>query len=118
MQKLLIAGIATAVLAMSGCADMDKQSSAGDAKPTASASADKNGLSQEASAALSAAQADVKAAKAKNALWTNAEAALKAAEEAAAKDDSATVVKQAGLASSFAKLGLKQLNEPLVKFDN
>ncbi len=116
MQKLLIAGLATTLLAMAGCADMDKQA-ASEGKPTASTTAEKAGLSPEARAALSAAQADVKAAKAQNALWTTAESALKAAEEAAAKNDSATVIKQAGTASSLAKLGLKQLDEPLVTFN-
>jgi len=81
------------------------------AKPAAA----KATISAEAQAALTAAQADVKAAKAQNALWTTADAALKAAEEAAAKGDSATVLKQAKLASDHVKKGMAQLNYPMLK---
>jgi hypothetical protein len=116
MQKLLLTLVSATVLAMAGCADMDKQSSSADTKSVATA--DKPGLSQDASAALATAQAEVKAAKAKNALWTPAEAALKSAEEAADKADSAAVIKDSKKASSLAKLGLQQLDEPLVKFGN
>jgi hypothetical protein len=109
MSKVLLALTSAALLGLSGCADL-YVNKAGD-KPAASKAA----ISAEAQAALTAAQADVKAAKAKTALWTTAEDALKAAEEAAAKGDSATVIKQAKLASDHAKKGLAQLNYPMLK---
>ena len=107
MSKALLVLTSVALLGLSGCADMQTQSSA--AQPA------KASISAEAQAALSAAQADVKAAKAKNALWTILEAALKAAEEAADKGDSATVLKDAKQASTLAKDGLAQLNYPMLK---
>jgi hypothetical protein len=86
------------------------------AKPSSSESAPaKAAISAEAQAALSAAQADVKTAKAKNALWTTADNALKAAEAAAGKGDSATVLKDSKVASDQAKKGLAQLNYPELK---
>lgn len=63
--------------------------------------------------ALAQAEADVKAAAAKDALWTTAQAALKKAEEAAKKGDSAEVVKFAKIASDQARLGIAQTRYPL-----
>jgi murein lipoprotein len=108
MSKVLLALTSAALLGLSGCADMQTKT---DAKPAAA----KATLSAEAQAALTAAQAAVKDAKAKNALWTTADAALKAAEEAAAKGDSATVLKQSKLASDHVQKGLAQLNYPMLK---
>jgi uncharacterized protein YceK len=108
MSKFLLALTSAALLGLSGCADMQAKT---DAKPAA----EKPTLSAEAQAELSAAQAEVKDAKAKNALWTTAENALKAAEEAATNGDSATVLKQAKLARDHVKKGLAQLNYPLLK---
>lgn len=113
MSKVLLALTSVALLGLSGCADLYINKPGG--APTKSAEAAKPALSAEAQAALTAAQADVKAAKAKNALWTTAESALKAAEEAAAKGDSATVLKEAKLASNQAQKGLAQLNYPMLK---
>ena len=107
MSKLLLALTSAALLGLSGCAGTET-------KPADKAAA-APALSAEAQAALTAAQADVKTAKSKNALWTTADSALKAAEEAAKKGDSATVVKQSKLASDHAKKGLAQLNYPLLK---
>ena len=107
MSKLLLALTSAALLGLSGCAGTET-------KPADKAAA-APALSAEAQAALSAAQADVKTAKSKNALWTTADAALKAAEEAAKKGDSATVIKQSKLASDHVKKGLAQLNYPLLK---
>jgi murein lipoprotein len=107
MSKLLLVLTSAALLGLSGCADMKTtESSSQPAKAT---------ISAEAQAALSAAQADVKMAKAKNALWTTADDALKDAEEAATKGDSATVLKKAKLASDHVKKGLAQLNYPMLK---
>ena len=109
MSKVLLALTSVALLGLSGCADLQST------KPAEKPAAAKPALSAEAQAALSAAQADVKAAKAQNALWTTAEAALKAAEGAAEKGDSATVLKQAKLASDHVKKGMAQLNYPTLK---
>lgn len=88
---------------------MDKKA---DAKPAKAA------LSAEAKTALEAAQADVKAAKAKEALWSTAEAALKAAEKAAAAGDNATVLKQAAIAREHVKMGMAQMNYPQIPIGN
>jgi murein lipoprotein len=108
MSKVLLALTSAVLLGLSGCAGTET-------KPADKAAAEKPALSAEAQAALTTAQADVKAAKAKNALWTTAESALKAAEEAAGKGDSATVLKQAKLASDHVKKGMAQLDYPLLK---
>jgi murein lipoprotein len=107
MSKVLLALTSAALLGLSGCANTQSTAE----KPAAA----KTTLSAEAQAALSAAQADVKTAKAKNALWTTADNALKAAEAAAAKGDSETVLKQSRLASDHVKKGLAQLNYPMLK---
>ncbi len=109
MSKVLLALTSVALLGLSGCADLSPKQA--DAKPAAATAT----ISAEAQAALTAAQAEVKDAKAKNALWTTADAALKAAEEAAAKGDSATVLKQAKLARDHVQKGLAQLNYPMLK---
>jgi uncharacterized membrane protein YdbT with pleckstrin-like domain len=112
MSKVLLALTSVALLGLSGCADLYVNQPGG--KPAAAA-ATSGAISAEAKAALSAAQADVKNAKAKNALWTTAEDALKAAEAAAEKGDSATVLSKSKLASDHVKKGLAQLDYPLLK---
>jgi murein lipoprotein len=107
MTKVLLALTSASLLGLSGCAEMQ-------AKPAEKVAAAPT-ISAEADAALKAAQADVKAAKAKNALWTTADAALKAADAAAAKGDSATVIKQSKLASDHVQKGMAQLNYPMLK---
>lgn len=114
MSKVLLALTSVALLGLSGCADLYINQPGGQ-PPAKAAEPAKATISAEAQAALTAAQADVKAAKAQNALWTTAESALKAAEEAAATGDSATVLKQAKLASDHVKKGLAQLNYPMLK---
>ncbi|MBW8457638.1 MAG: hypothetical protein K0M58_04235 [Thiobacillus sp.] len=111
MSKVLLALTSAALLGLYGCAGTETKSV--DTAPVAT-----TGISAEAQTALSAAQAAVKDAKAKNALWTTADAALKAAEAAAAKGDSDTVIKQSKLASDHAKKGLAQLNYPPLKVGN
>ncbi|HEX5464484.1 MAG TPA: hypothetical protein VFW88_07195 [Burkholderiales bacterium] len=71
-------------------------------------------LSEPAQQALKQAQADIKDAKAHDALWTPAQTALKNAEKAAAAGDSETVVKFSKNASEMAKLGIAQTHYPLV----
>jgi murein lipoprotein len=113
MSKVLLALTSAALLGLSGCADLYINQPGG--KPAAAAEPAKVTISAEAQAALSTAQADVKAAKAKSALWTTAGNALKAAEAAAGKGDSATVIKQAKLASDHVQKGMAQLNYPMLK---
>jgi murein lipoprotein len=107
MSKLLLALTSAALLGLSGCAGMEPK--------TADKAAAAPALSAEAQSALSAAQADVKDAKAKNILWTTADAALKAAEEAAKKGDSATVIKQSKLASDHVQKARGQMSYPVLK---
>jgi murein lipoprotein len=71
-------------------------------------------LSQPAQQALKQAQADIKDAKAQDALWTPAQAALKNAQKAAAAGDSEAVVKFSKKASEMAKLGIAQTHYPMV----
>jgi len=72
----------------------------------------KPAISTEAQQALSQAEADVKTAKAKFALWTTAETGLKQAQEAAKAGDSASVIKEAAYVSEQVKGGLAQLSYP------
>ncbi len=69
-------------------------------------------ISAAASQALARAEADVAEARGKFALWTSAEHALAKAREAALAGDSAEVLRQAGMASELARLGMEQLNYP------
>jgi murein lipoprotein len=108
MSKVLLALTSAALLGLSGCADMQTKTAD---KPAAA----KATISAEAKAELTAAQAEVKDAKSKNALWTTAESALKEAEAAAEKGDSDTVLKKAKLARDHVKKGLAQLDYPLLK---
>jgi len=114
MSKVLLALTSVTLLGLSGCADMKTSQPTRQPAAAATAAATPT-ISAEAQAALTAAQAAVKDAKAKNALWTTAESALKAAEDAATKGDSATVLKQAKLASDHVQKGLAQLNYPMLK---
>lgn len=107
MHKLILALAAAGLMAVGGCASTGTNSTTRAAnEPTKSA------LSDEAKKALADAEADVKAAKAKEALWTTAEDALKKAQEASKKGDSAETVKQAKYASGQAKLGIEQKTYP------
>jgi murein lipoprotein len=103
MRKVLFALTAASLLALSGCAT---QEAAKSAAPT---------ISDSAKSALSAAEAAVKEAKAKNALWTTADDALKAAKAAADKGDSAAVISNAQKAQDHAKMGLQQSTYPVAQ---
>lgn len=107
MRKVLFALTAASLLALSGCATQEAPKA--EAKPAAPA------LSQSAKSALADAQAKVKEAKSKMALWTTADSALKAAEEAAKKGDSDGVIKNAKTAKEQAELGLAQNNYPVLQ---
>lgn len=106
MSKVLLALTSAALLALSGCADMQKAAPAEPAKPT---------ISAEAAAALAKAQADVKMAKSKNILWTTAKDALEDAEEAAKKGDSATVLMESKTASDHVQKAVVQQSYPQIK---
>lgn len=110
MQTKFATPIAVALLSigLSACGSTPEQASAKPAEPVKSAKPAKPALSPEASAALAAAEADVKKAKAEFALWTTAESAFKAAQESAKTGDSEAVIKQAKKASALVELGLKQ----------
>jgi murein lipoprotein len=115
MSRILFTLTSATLIGLAACATQPGPTAA--AKPGESKAAEpaKPALSADAQAALAAAQADVKAARAKNALWTTAEDALKAAEAAAEKNDSATVLMQAKRASNQARLGMEQLNYPPIR---
>ena len=109
MSKVLLALTSAALLGLSGCAEMEPS------QPPAKAAEVKPTISPEAQAALTAAQAEVKAAQAKNALWTTSKDALGNAEKAAEKGDSAEVLKQAELARYYIRKAAAQLNYPMLK---
>ncbi len=105
MSKQILIALATAgFLALGGCQTAPTQQPSAAAVPT---------LTDEAKAALAKAEADVKAADAKGALWTTAADALKAAQEAAKKGDSAAVIQNAKKASDHAAMGIAQKAYPL-----
>ena len=111
MSKVLLALTSAALLGLSGCADMQTTQT----PPAKAAEPTKVGISAEAQAALTAAKAEAKDAKAKNALWTTADNALEAADAAAAKGDSNTVMTQVKLARDHIQKGLAQMNYPMIK---
>lgn len=102
--------IGAAVLALTtvlaGCETAPVAPGAGEAKAA---------LPSDPKAALAQAEADVKEAEARNALWTTASAALKAAQAAAAKGDWDAALKNARIASDQARLGIEQTRYPLAK---
>lgn len=104
MHKHILIAAAVGMLSLAGCQS---------APPPAAAPA-KVTLSDEAQIALAWAESDVKTAQSQGALWTTANAALKTAKEAAAKGDSAAVIKNAKMASTHAKLGIEQKQGPLL----
>lgn len=109
MHKLLIALLGSTALVLAGC-----QGGANVKSDTKAEAPAKPALSAEAKAAVEKAEADVKAAQAKNALWTTAQDALKKAKEAADKGDSANAMKFAKTASEHAALGMQQQSYPVL----
>jgi murein lipoprotein len=101
--------LSLSVFTLSACGSAPAQTAEAP-KPAVAAEAAKPMLSEAAQQALTQAEAEVKMAKSKFALWTTADNALKAAQEAAKAGDSATVLKQAKFASSQAGLGIEQLS--------
>jgi murein lipoprotein len=111
MRHILISLTAVSLLALTGCATESKKSVATTQPATPAISAD-------AKAALDKAEAVVKEAKAKYALWTTADSAITAAEEAATKGDSEGVIKNAKTAEQQAQLGLEQAKMPPLQLKN
>ena len=110
MRNTLTLLAATLLLLLGGC-----QGSAPIKPEAPAAEAEKPALSDEARQALAKAEADVKEAKSKKALWTTAEDALKKAQDAAASNDSTATLKFSKTASDHARLGLEQKNYPLTQ---
>jgi hypothetical protein len=121
MQKIMIALAGASLLVLAGCEataptkpDTPPVAAKPEVTPVAGVKAPEvASLSEEAKAALAKAEADVKEAQAKKALWTTAQDALKAAKAAAEKNDSAAVIKNANKASEHARLGIEQTKYPL-----
>lgn len=111
MQKIMLMFAAAGLLTLTGC-ESTMPTKPDVVKAPAKAEAPQAQLSDEAKQALAQAEADVKAAREKKALWTTAQEALKQANEAAKKNDSAAVIKHAKKASEHAKLGIAQTQYP------
>jgi hypothetical protein len=103
---LSLAAAGLFALTLGACSQAPTKAAEAPKEPT------KPGISEEAQKALTQAEADVKTAKAKFALWTTAETGLKQAQEAAKAGDSASVIKQAAFVSDQVKSGLAQLSYP------
>ncbi len=103
---LSLAGAGLFALTLGACSQAPTKAAQAPGEPV------KSGISEEARMALAQAEADVRMARSKFALWTTAETALKQAQEAAKVGDSATVLKQSAYASSQAQAGLAQLSYP------
>lgn len=113
MHKIMIAITGAGLLALTGCAsNMPPKSEVAQA-PVKAEIAPKAQLTDEAKQALAKAEADIKAAQTQKALWVPAQNALKQAKVAAEANDSATVIKQANMASELAQLGIAQTKYPV-----
>lgn len=111
MQKSVwIALIGAGLLTLGGCGGAS-------VKQEAPATMAKEGISDEAKKALADADAAISETKAKGILWTTTVAAQKKAHEAAKKNDSATVIKEAKIVMEQAKLGIEQASYPLMTMD-
>jgi murein lipoprotein len=106
-QKLVaLAFVALTTFALSACSSAPSKTAEATKEPA------KPLLSEAAQQALAKAEADVKAAKVKFALWTTAESAFKSAQEAAKAGESETVIKQAKFVSDQVARGMAQLAYP------
>lgn len=111
MYKIITALAGAALLTLAGCESAPVKVEAPQATAKTPA-APTTQLTEEAKQALAKAEADVKSAQAKNALWTTAQDALKKAKAAAEQNDSAATIKHAKDASEFARLGIAQTQYP------
>lgn len=110
MRKVLFTLTSVSLLALAGCSTYNSA-------PPASAAAE-SAISPQAQAALNEATATMKEAKSDFDIWTAAEAAYKKAQAAAAKGDSATVIKEANEATALNKLSIQQSKEPPLQLKN
>jgi len=115
MHKIMIALAGAGLLALAGCASTTPVKAEAPQVPakTEAAAAPKAQLTDEAKQALAKAEADIKSAQTKKALWTTAQDALKKAKTAAEENDSAAVIKHAKEASELAQLGIAQTQYPM-----
>lgn len=109
MRKIVFTLTAISLLALAGCSTYNSQAPAAAAKPA---------ISPQAQAALDEASASMKEAKSDFDVWTVAAAAYKKAQAAAAKGDSATVIKEAKEATALNKLSIQQSKEPPLQLKN
>lgn len=112
MRHILFALTAASLITLGGCA---QHTTTAEAAPAKAAEPAKPTISADAQAALTAAQAAVKAAKSKGALWTTADSALKAAEAAAENGDSEGVLKNAKTVTEHTKASMEQANYPTLQ---
>jgi len=113
MHKIMIALAGAGLLALAGCESTMPVKAEAPQAPAKVEAAPKAQLTEEAKQALAKAEADIKEAQAKKALWTTAQDALKQAKAAAEANDSAAVIKHAKEASEFARLGIAQTQYPM-----
>ncbi len=107
-----LAFLGLSTFALSACSSAPAKTAAAPAPAPAAAAPAKPTISDAAQQALTQAEADVKTAKAKFALWTTADSAFKAAQEAAKSGDSDVVIKQAKFVSDQVARGLAQVAYP------
>jgi hypothetical protein len=103
MKSLWIQIVAAATMAGGGLA------------AAADAGTEKYAITAEASGKLERAIADVRQAEARRNLWTTVAVALDDARRAAAKGDSAAVIRHASVASEQARLSIEQADYPTVQ---
>jgi len=118
MNKIMIALAGVALLMLAGCQGStpvkpDAPQAPAKVEIAPKVEAPKAQLTEEARQALAQAEADVKAAQAKKALWTTAQEAMKQARESAEQNDSAAVIKYSRMASEYAQLGIAQTQYPV-----
>lgn len=101
-----LAFVGLTAFALSACSSTPTNTAAATKEPA------KPAISEAAQKALTQAEADVKNAKAKYALWTTSQSALDAALAAAKDGNSDAVLKNAKFASEQAALGIAQLSYP------
>lgn len=113
MQKIMIALAGAGLLALTGCQGTMPPKAEAPQVPAKVEAAPKAELTEDAKQALAKAEADIKSAQEKKALWIPAQNALKNAKAAAEKNDSAAVIKHAKEASELAQLGIAQTQYPV-----
>lgn len=114
MHKIMIALAGAGLLTLAGCASTPPVKAEAPQAPAKAQAAPQAQLTDEAKQALAKAEADIKAAQDRKALWMPAQDALKKAKAAAKGHDSAMVIKHAKEASELAQLGIEQTKYPVL----